>query len=62
MTSDLHVCLVCEQNSQEVPLLAIEYQERQYWICPQHIPVLIHSPEELVGRLPGAEKLQGHRH
>jgi hypothetical protein len=24
--------------------------------------VLIHSPEELVGRLPGAEKLQGHRH
>lgn len=62
MTSDLHICLVCEQSSQEIPLLAIEYQDKQYWICPQHLPVLIHNPQELVGRLPGAEKLHGHEH
>lgn len=62
MTSDQHTCLVCERSSQEIPLLAIEYQGEQYWICPQHLPILIHEPAQLVGRLPGAENLQGHHH
>jgi len=55
-------CLVCEQDSQEVPLLTIEYQDRHYYICPQHFPILIHKPAMLVGKLPGAEKLQGGEH
>jgi hypothetical protein len=62
MNSDQHVCIMCERNGQEIPLLAIEYQGRQYWICPQHFPILIHEPEQLIGRLPGAEKLEGHPH
>jgi len=62
MTNDKHTCVVCEQSSEELPLLAIEYQEKQYWICPQHLPILIHNPNQLIGRLPGAEKLQGHEH
>jgi hypothetical protein len=53
-------CLVCEQTSQEIPLLAVEYQGKKYWICPQHFPILIHKPQQLVGKLPGAEKLSGH--
>ncbi|MDC9723461.1 MAG: hypothetical protein PSN34_11925 [Urechidicola sp.] len=35
------------------------YQESEFYICPQHIPVLIHKPQELVGLLDGAEKLHG---
>ena len=62
MSSDQHHCIVCEQNSQEIPLLSLEYQGKQYWICPQHIPILIHEPAQLIGRLPGVEKLQGHQH
>jgi hypothetical protein len=62
MTNEIHNCIVCEQSSQEVPLLAIEYQDKHYWICPQHFPILIHKPGQLVGRLPGAEKLTGHEH
>ncbi len=62
MTSNLHACVVCEHTSQEIPLLSIEYQGKQYWICPDHLPVLIHEPAQLIGRLPGAEKLQGHHH
>ena len=62
MSSDQHQCIVCELSSQEIPLLSIEYQGKQYWICPQHFPILIHQPGQLVGRLPGAEKLQGHSH
>jgi len=57
MADNEQKCLVCAQTSQEVPLLAISYQNRQYWICPQHFPILIHQPEKLKGKLPGAEKL-----
>lgn len=62
MTEALHTCIVCEQSSQEIPLLALEYQDQQYWICPQHFPILIHKPGQLIGKLPGAEKLQAHEH
>lgn len=55
-------CLVCEQTSDEIPLLALTYQETTYWICPQHFPTLIHQPAELIGKLPGAEKLAAHVH
>ncbi len=51
------VCLACGRDKQEIPLLALEYRESQLWICPQHLPVLIHDPQQLVGRLPGAERL-----
>ena len=50
-------CLVCERTSQEVPLLTLTFQDQNYWICPTHFPMLIHKPELLVGRLPGAEFL-----
>ena len=51
-------CLVCEQDSNAVPLIALEYQEKQLWICPQHIPILIHQPQQLVGKLSGAEGMK----
>lgn len=60
MTENTPRCLVCQETSQEIPLLKLEYQEREYYICPQHFPILIHQPQKLVGLLPGAEKLQGH--
>ena len=46
----------------EIPLIEIHYQEQSYWICPQHFPVLIHQPHLLVGKLPGAERLEPHEH
>ncbi len=51
-------CLVCQRDSHATPLIAITYREQQLWICPQHLPILIHNPAELAGRLPGAENLQ----
>jgi hypothetical protein len=62
MPDNQHICIVCQQSSQEIPLLVVEYQDKQYWICPQHFPILIHNPNQLVGLLPGAEKLKGHEH
>ena len=43
-------CIVCERDAQQVPLLAIQYQQETYWICPQHLPVLIHKPEQITTR------------
>ncbi|MDA0748422.1 MAG: hypothetical protein O2954_18040 [bacterium] len=50
-------CVFCGRDSDQVPLLTLIYQDSQAWICPQHMPVLIHHPEQLVGKLPGAENL-----
>ena len=52
-------CLVCEKSSDETPVTKFYYQKSEFYICPQHIPVLIHKPQELVGLLDGADKLQG---
>lgn len=62
MAKEQPQCLVCEQTTQEIPLLMLQYREQQFWICPQHFPILIHHPEQLVGNLPGAEKLTPHEH
>ena len=50
-------CLVCRKPSAEVPLIAFQYRDQDLWICPQHLPILIHDPGKLSGLLPGAEKL-----
>ncbi len=50
-------CVQCQRNINEVPLMEVRYKDQQFWICPQHLPILIHKPEQLVGKLPGAENL-----
>ncbi len=57
VTSSEKQCLVCERGPQETPLISLDYRETTFWICPQHMPVLIHDPHRLVGLLPGAEGL-----
>ncbi len=47
-------CIYCGRNSDEVPLIALRYRFSMLWICPQHLPVLIHHPEKLADKLPGA--------
>ncbi|KGL63503.1 hypothetical protein PHEL85_0539 [Polaribacter sp. Hel1_85] len=51
--------MVCKKSSTETPVTKFYYQESEFYICPQHIPVLIHKPHELEGLLDGADKLQG---
>ncbi len=51
-------CISCHRKSQEVPLISLNYRGSAFWICPQHFPVLIHRPQDLVGLVPGAEKFQ----
>jgi len=55
-------CVVCGQGPEETPLLALDYRGGAFWICPQHLPVLIHDPAQLADRLPGAERLRPAEH
>jgi hypothetical protein len=46
-------CLYCDQTSEEMPLIRLAFQGHDLWICPQHLPLLIHDPDKLTGKLPG---------
>ncbi len=50
-------CLSCKRGKDETPLIPLEYRDSSFWICPQHLPILIHDPSRLIGVLPGAEDL-----
>ncbi|NLP58501.1 hypothetical protein [Lutibacter sp. B1] len=52
-------CLVCKKTLEEIPVTKFYYQDSYFYLCPQHIPVLIHSPQELVGLLPDVDKIRG---
>jgi len=56
--------LYCEREDREVPLIALRSQGVEAWICPQHLPILIHKPHSLAGKLSGVENLsaEGHDH
>jgi hypothetical protein len=55
-------CIHCERTVEEVPLLTLTHRAGAAYICPQCLPVLIHQPQQLLSRLPGAEALQPHEH
>jgi len=56
MENTEQVCVFCKRNQDEVPLVQLAYQQVNYWICPQHIPLLIHEPHKLVGMIDDADK------
>jgi hypothetical protein len=55
---DTPKCLACQSTDEQTPLVALQYRGQPLWICPQHLPILIHDPARLVGTLPGAENLR----
>lgn len=55
---DQKECVFCKRDNNQVPLVQLSYMDKSYWICPQHIPILIHEPTKLAGVLPGAENMQ----
>ena len=51
MTDTMLVCLNCQRPESLVPLVSLRYQGSSAWICSQCLPVLIHDPQRLAGRL-----------
>ncbi len=52
-------CLLCERDSQAVPLVAFEYRGERRHVCTEHLPVLIHDPGRLADRLEGRRRGDG---
>jgi hypothetical protein len=50
-------CVYCDLTSNEIPLINMQYLGKQVWICPQHLPILIHKPALLAEKLPGVERI-----
>ena len=55
-------CLNCERDETIIPLVSLRYAGEQAWICSQCLPILIHDPQRLVGRLAGAEHIEPAEH
>jgi hypothetical protein len=58
MTNDTPACVVCKRDSEDVPLISFQYKGTGRFICPQHLPILIHDPTKLGEVLPGADSLE----
>lgn len=56
------ICVACARSSDEVPIVRIEYRGELVGICPQHLPILIHDPTRLTGKLAGAESMEAADH
>lgn len=59
MSDNSAKCLVCERDSNQIPLMAFQYRLATVWICPEHLPILIHQPGRLADRLAGADGFSG---
>ena len=57
--SQVKACLVCKKTSTEIPVTKFYYQESEFYICPQHMPVIIHNPQQLIGLIDGADSFEG---
>jgi len=57
MTTEHPTCIVCGRDDTQVPLLRFSSRGNELAICSEHMPILIHDPDRLVGKLPGAEEL-----
>ncbi|MBP8793296.1 MAG: hypothetical protein KBE41_13175 [Lutibacter sp.] len=57
--SQVKECIVCKTPSTEIPVTKFYYKDSEFYICPQHIPVIIHKPQDLVGILEGADTFKG---
>ena len=58
MTDTMLTCLNCQRPETMVPLVSLRYQGNSAWICSQCLPILIHDPQQLVGRLANAESIE----
>ncbi len=53
----IYQCLNCNRSETEIPLVILRYNRQQEWICTQCLPIMIHQPEKLIGKLAGFDKI-----
>jgi hypothetical protein len=53
----INYCLNCNTSENEIPLVNLVFARKPAFICSSCLPVLIHQPQKLVGKLEGADKI-----
>lgn len=60
--SFLQHCLNCNRSESEIPLVTLSYSGKPAFICSHCLPMLIHHPEILIGKIEGAENIPPAEH
>ncbi|MFO7587690.1 MAG: hypothetical protein R6X22_06410 [Gemmatimonadota bacterium] len=55
--TDVPACIACGRRDDQVPLLELAWRGARAFVRSQHLPVFIHDPARLAGRMDGAETL-----
>lgn len=55
-------CLNCSSSENEIPLVNLSYSGKPHYICSRCLPLLIHQPQALAGKLEGAENIPPAEH
>jgi hypothetical protein len=55
--NSLKHCLSCNRSENEIPLVTLTYSAKPAYICSRCLPLLIHHPEQLIGKLECAENI-----
>jgi len=58
----MYVCINCARTDAQAPILRLRFQGADVSLCSSCLPVLLHRPDKLVGRLKGAESIQPASH
>lgn len=58
----VRVCLNCNADENHMPLVNLVYAGKAVYICSKCLPVLIHEPQMLIGKLDGAENISPAQH
>ena len=61
-TQKINYCLNCNASENETPLVNLVFAGKPAFICSSCLPVLIHQPQKLVGKLEGADKISPAKH
>ncbi|GMU95570.1 MULTISPECIES: hypothetical protein [Ignavibacterium] len=59
---EVNHCLNCNVSENEIPLVNLNFAGNKTFICSRCLPVLIHSPQKLIGKLDGAENIPSANH
>lgn len=58
----MQTCLNCNRSEDVMPLINLQYKGEKIFICSGCMPVLLHSPAKLAGKLEDADKIQPAHH
>lgn len=60
--TSIQTCLNCARSENDIPLVTLSYSGKPMFICSHCLPMLIHHPETLIGKIDGVENIPPAEH